>query len=454
MKTLMRLLLGSALSAASACAGISIPIIPLEIAQIIHETPQSAPEHVYQGKLAATSPGQTKRSKSHPTPSPEPSVWAQGDDLHSLGKKADADLTAAYQQCLAQFQTKEPLRIAERAWIKFSDKDEAAAALAGKRRGLSDDDLWREALNEVNARAEQLRSFFLLPNLDLQSCQQQWQAADQQLSDAYQNALSFLSSDEQQKLRESERAWIEYRDKDAKARSGDPSERAPVWSAVVLTRRRVEQLAGFYGRLSSMTVAPTTPTPTPFDPAELVRLQVELHQKAQALLEKASSQGWKGTKFSSLDQFPDIPVDFSHDVSAAADTDQNLQQKLGNQEPSTEYKDDSAAVNGLAVFCEAARTLKSGNAVQADEVTSSFSQRYATARGPNSKWICDAVNSTHALLTRLREDSKTHASKAASEFAAGKAGDAIREYQRAYEIFPDPAIADRIKQLRDESLGL
>ena len=44
------------------------------IARIIHEAPQSTPEHVYQGKPAATSPAQKKRSKSRPTPSPEPSV--------------------------------------------------------------------------------------------------------------------------------------------------------------------------------------------------------------------------------------------------------------------------------------------------------------------------------------------------------------------------------------------
>ena len=130
------------------------------------------------------------------------------DDLDKASKQADAELTAAYKLCLARFPPylKEQLRIAERAWIVFSDKDEAAAAFAGKRRGLSDDDLGRESLNEVNARTQELRSFFLLPNKDLPWCQQEWQQADAQLTEVYQTLTRSFAPDEQEKVREAERA--------------------------------------------------------------------------------------------------------------------------------------------------------------------------------------------------------------------------------------------------------
>ena len=64
MKTLMLLLLGSALLATSAFAGVNIQINPFEIAQIIHAATQSMPGQVYQSKPAATSPAQKKRPKS------------------------------------------------------------------------------------------------------------------------------------------------------------------------------------------------------------------------------------------------------------------------------------------------------------------------------------------------------------------------------------------------------
>jgi S1-C subfamily serine protease len=76
MKTLMLLLLGSALLATSAFAGVNITINPYEIARTIHEATQSTPGRVYQSKPAATPPAQKKRpkSRSSSTPSPEPNA--------------------------------------------------------------------------------------------------------------------------------------------------------------------------------------------------------------------------------------------------------------------------------------------------------------------------------------------------------------------------------------------
>ena len=58
-----------------------------------------------------------------------------------------------------------------------------------------------------------------------------------------------------------------------------------------------------------------------------------------------------------------------------------------------------------------------------------------------------------AFFTKLHEDANAHITKAAALADAGKTGNAIEEYQEAFELFPDPAIADRIKALREQSLG-
>ena len=38
--------------------------------------------------------------------------------------------------------------------------------------------------------------------------------------------------------------------------------------------------------------------------------------------------------------------------------------------------------------------------------------------------------------------------------AASRPSEAIREYQEAYRVFPNPATAEKIRQLQDNSLGL
>jgi hypothetical protein len=35
-----------------------------------------------------------------------------------------------------------------------------------------------------------------------------------------------------------------------------------------------------------------------------------------------------------------------------------------------------------------------------------------------------------------------------------KTTEAIREYEEAYRTFPDPAVAEKIRQLQDDNLGL
>ena len=78
------------------------------------------------------------------------------------------ELTVAYQNCLGSFpdNLKEQLRIAQRAWIVFDNKNEAAFAAVGKPRGMSAEDLDCAGLPETVARAEILRTYFTGPNED------------------------------------------------------------------------------------------------------------------------------------------------------------------------------------------------------------------------------------------------------------------------------------------------
>jgi hypothetical protein len=58
------------------------------------------------------------------------------------------------------------------------------------------------------------------------------------------------------------------------------------------------------------------------------------------------------------------------------------------------------------------------------------------------------------LCSRLEQEANVHVQRAQSLAAASRPSEAIREYQEAYRVFPNPATAEKIRQLQDNSLGL
>jgi hypothetical protein len=54
----------------------------------------------------------------------------------------------------------------------------------------------------------------------------------------------------------------------------------------------------------------------------------------------------------------------------------------------------------------------------------------------------------------LEKEAEVRSQRAQAFASAGKTGEAIREYQEAYRIFPNPATAEKIRQLQSNSLGL
>jgi len=58
------------------------------------------------------------------------------------------------------------------------------------------------------------------------------------------------------------------------------------------------------------------------------------------------------------------------------------------------------------------------------------------------------------LCGRSEKEAEVHSQRAREFDAAGRNGDAIREYQEAYRIFPNPETAEKIRRLQNNSLGL
>lgn len=385
----------------------------------------------------------------------------QGLAQDGAAERDDAEINAAYQGCLRHFtgEYKKQLRVAQRAWIAFSNEQEAADELTGKNRGLAQDVMDEEALKEVRARTNQLRAFFILPHQDLDACRKALEEADADLTDAYRQSLASLSPEEQNKLREAERAWIEYRDQNSRAHAGDPSQRAPVWASTIVTRRRADQLRSFYGNLSASAEQSATPnlsaTPTPLDPTTRGKLVADFRTKAAQLATKLAGQAWVRTPPDAFEKVVRLPPNLADVVANTASDARWFREKFGYDERIVaELKDDMATVDASSAYAEAASQLQSGNAVKASEALDSFHQNYPAAPGLVAMPLWQAVDKTRLLFERLHDDANSHITKASASADAGKVGTALQEYQKANQIFPDPAIAERIKTLREQSLGL
>lgn len=204
-----------------------------------------------------------------------------------------------------------------------------------------------------------------------------------------------------------------------------------------------------------LMLAPSpSPSPEPLDPAVRAKLAADLHAEVTQLLAKATGESWAKNHPDSLEKIPLLTPDLAGRVTRAEDDAREFRKKIGYEESLRDFKDDMAVVDALAAFAEATTQIHSGNAIRASEAVDTFHQTYPAIPGAESKALWEAVDAIRLLLDRFRENSKPHLEKAKSLSEAGKTGNAVQEYQKAYEIFPDPSITERIKALREESLGL
>lgn len=155
---------------------------------------------------------------------------------------ADADLNATYRELTTALSPaeREQVRTAERAWLAFMDKNQAAFRALAAKRNMPQTQVVSAALAETQARRDTLRSMLAeTSNFSRDQQARQLQQADSELNATYKDCLVSLDGADIALLRDAQRAWITFRDAQARAKN------ALTTSLQVITRRTV-QLRGFY----------------------------------------------------------------------------------------------------------------------------------------------------------------------------------------------------------------
>jgi uncharacterized protein YecT (DUF1311 family) len=180
-------------------------------------------------------------------------------------QKADQQLNEDYKTLMGSLSKKagEQVRIAERAWLVYLTANEQAV-----REIVGDQDnvqaiVFSARLLEIEHRREELRALFGQPPSVAGSSPD---AADAELNQVYQQSLRMLSLKAERRLREAQRAWIDFRDKQTKANSASTANVSP---PSLVTLHRIASLKITYlGPSPSTTQSNTIPERDPaLDPS-------------------------------------------------------------------------------------------------------------------------------------------------------------------------------------------
>lgn len=171
-------------------------------------------------------------------------------------KKADAELNAVYKEVMASLDDagKAALKESQRAWVKYRDlcgESEGSMYEGGSIQPMvvlqCHGDLTKEKSGRLRGMLPEgvARNSMGLPSLEAQ--QAALKKADDKLNKVYKDFMALGPND---KVKEAQRAWIEYRDLCVKAEAAayeeDDAQVVAAKCATELTLARIERLKGLF----------------------------------------------------------------------------------------------------------------------------------------------------------------------------------------------------------------
>lgn len=375
--------------------------------------------------------------------------------------QADENINRIYKQALARFapQNKEILRKAERAWIDFSNKQEALLNALNRENLLSQEAVDKATISEVEARTNHIEAFFCRQNV-LTSPPTALQEQDQYLGKTYTECMNRLSNNAQRLLKEAERAWIAYRDADSAAvMMAYGNQSVQFASATHLTSIQSAHLSVIMSSMGQTSTARENsfppiqfPSKTDDDVKEFADQKAKAKDLLTAFLAKKDDLFFHPAD--SINKAPELSPDMADDVSRLNSKFSGFSGSGKNSTLLQSGANEIAAIGLLYSWSKFTKALKSGSVEDADFCIEKMLG--VTAKDAPAEYapIWKAVDAWGHLYKKVAPDFLEHYRKARSFGNAGKISDAAREYQAAFEIIQNSTIPEQIKKLRQQSLGL
>jgi hypothetical protein len=209
--------------------------------------------------------------------------------------------------------------------------------------------------------------------------------------------------------------------------------------------------------ISEQTMARLERSKNSFDPAPVDaahRMIDDFKDQTDAVLSQIGAATNNFHKIDRLDLVKPVPASVSENVDNLADREQDLSAQVGSETMARECATESGTVEALVVIDQAIGHIAANNPARAGSRLGAFLKMHPEPLTENQKAVWGYLLSLRTLCARLEKEAEAHLQRAEGFLSAGKNSEAIREYEEAYRTFPNPVIAEKIRTLKSNSLGL
>jgi len=205
------------------------------------------------------------------------------------------------------------------------------------------------------------------------------------------------------------------------------------------------------------TPAPSTPapsTPPAVEPEVKSRMITDFKEQTQAVLSRVGDATGNFREIDRLNSVQQLPPPVSESVASLVDRARDFRAKVGYETALSECRSETETVDALSAVDQGTRNIAGNDASAANSGLTDFLNDNPEPMVDTQRPLWRYLTSMRLLCGRLEKEAEIHLERAGAFASAGRTGDAIREYQEAYRTFPNPATAEKIRQLRRNGLGL
>jgi hypothetical protein len=177
------------------------------------------------------------------------------------------------------------------------------------------------------------------------------------------------------------------------------------------------------------------------------RMIAEFKEQTASVLAQVSDATANFRQIDRPDTVLPLPGPVAASIALLVNRARDFRSKLGYEIAFHESRVETETVDALTVVDRIARDFARANVPAVRMTLLNFLNRYPEPPGDNQKRLWRYLTSALSLCNRLKDQAETHLKGAHSLELAGKKSEAIREFQEIYRIYPNPATAEKIRQL-------